>query len=38
MIFDSDLALALKQEMVDVSRKLWERQYVDGNGGNIAAA
>ena len=36
MVFDSDLALALKQEMVDVGRKLWERQYVDGNGGNIS--
>ena len=36
MIFDSDLALALKHDMVDVGRKLWERQYVDGNGGNIS--
>jgi len=36
MVFDSDLALALKHEIVDVGRKLWERQYVDGNGGNIS--
>ena len=36
MVFDSDLALALKQEMVDVGRKLWARQDVDGNGGNIS--
>jgi len=35
-VFDSDLALALKHEMVAVGRKLWERQYVDGNGGNIS--
>ena len=36
MVFDSDLALALKHEIVGVGRKLWERQYVDGNGGNIS--
>lgn len=23
-------------EIIDVGRKLWERQYVDGNGGNIS--
>ena len=27
---------ALKEEIVAVGRKLWERQYVDGNGGNIS--
>jgi L-fuculose-phosphate aldolase len=36
MVFDSDLALAIKHEIVAVGRKLWERQYVDGNGGNIS--
>jgi L-fuculose-phosphate aldolase len=34
--FDSEAAQALKREMVDVGRKLWERQYVDGNGGNVS--
>jgi len=34
--FESDAARALKQEIVDAGRKLWERQYVDGNGGNIS--
>lgn len=30
-------AAALRAEIIDVGRKLWERQYVDGNGGNISA-
>ena len=30
-------ALALKAEIVAVGKKLWQRQYVDGNGGNISA-
>lgn len=29
--------LAIKKEIVRTGRKLWERQYVDGNGGNISA-
>jgi L-fuculose-phosphate aldolase len=29
-------AAALRAEIVAVGRKLWERQYVDGNGGNIS--
>ena len=29
-------ANALRAEMIRVGRKLWERQYVDGNGGNIS--
>jgi L-fuculose-phosphate aldolase len=29
-------AEALRQEIIRVGRKLWERQYVDGNGGNIS--
>lgn len=35
--FRSPRALALKEEIVRAGRKLWERQYVDGNGGNITA-
>ena len=35
--FASEEAQRLKQEIVDVGRKLWLRQYVDGNGGNISA-
>jgi L-fuculose-phosphate aldolase len=27
----------LKAEIIQVGRKLWERQYVDGSGGNISA-
>lgn len=30
-------AAALRTEIIRVGRKLWERQYVDGNGGNISA-
>jgi len=29
-------ASALRAEIIAVGRKLWERQYVDGNGGNIS--
>jgi L-fuculose-phosphate aldolase len=29
-------AEALRSEILRVGRKLWERQYVDGNGGNIS--
>lgn len=29
-------AEALRAEIITVGRKLWERQYVDGNGGNIS--
>ncbi len=36
LAFGSDPALELKREIVDVGRKLWLRQYVDGNGGNIS--
>lgn len=35
-IFNSPEANALKEEILRVGRKLWERQYVDGNGGNIS--
>jgi L-fuculose-phosphate aldolase len=30
-------AEALRREIIGVGRKLWERHYVDGNGGNISA-
>lgn len=36
-LFQSPEANALKEEIVRAGRKLWERQYVDGNGGNISA-
>ena len=36
-LFTSPKAQALKEEMIRVGKKLWERQYVDGNGGNISA-
>ncbi len=29
-------AEAFRQEIIRAGRKLWERQYVDGNGGNIS--
>ncbi len=35
-LFFSPEAEAIKKEIVDVGRKLWTRQYVDGNGGNIS--
>ena len=34
-ILNSPEALVIKQEMIRVGKKLWDRQYVDGNGGNI---
>ncbi|MGC1870343.1 MAG: class II aldolase/adducin family protein [Acidobacteriaceae bacterium] len=36
-VYNSPEANALKEEILRVGRKLWERQYVDGNGGNISA-
>jgi len=35
-IYNSPEAARLKAEIIRVGRKLWERQYVDGNGGNIS--
>lgn len=35
--YASLLAESMREEIVRVGRKLWERQYVDGNGGNISA-
>jgi L-fuculose-phosphate aldolase len=36
-LFCSPAAEAIKQEIVRAGKKLWDRQYVDGNGGNISA-
>src|ERR1043165_9715290 len=34
--FNSPAAHALKEQLCDIGRRLWSREYVDGNGGNIA--
>jgi L-fuculose-phosphate aldolase len=33
---NSPQAHAFRTEIIEVGRKLWQRQYVDGNGGNIS--
>jgi len=35
-LFTTPEANAIKKEICDVGRKLWLRQFVDGNGGNIS--
>jgi L-fuculose-phosphate aldolase len=35
-LFNSAYALDLKEQLCDIGRRLWQREYVDGNGGNIA--
>jgi len=35
-LFNSAYCQDLKEQIVDVGRRMWEREYVDGNGGNIA--
>ncbi len=35
-LFNSPEAQKIKAEIVATGRKLWHRQYVDGNGGNIS--
>ena len=35
-LFNSTEARAIKEEICKVGRKLWQRSYVDGNGGNIS--
>ena len=35
-LFNSPEANAIKAEIVATGKKLWRRQYVDGNGGNIS--
>jgi L-fuculose-phosphate aldolase len=34
--FNSSYAQGLKEQLCDIGRRLWQREYVDGNGGNIA--
>ena len=34
--FNSPQAHALKEQICEMGRRLWQRAYVDGNGGNIA--
>jgi L-fuculose-phosphate aldolase len=36
-LFSTPEAEIIKQEICEVGRKLWLRQYVDGNGGNISS-
>lgn len=36
-VFHSPEVQSIKEEIVAVGKKLWQRQYVDGNGGNISA-
>jgi L-fuculose-phosphate aldolase len=36
-VFASPAAEAIKEEILRAGRKLWQRAYVDGNGGNISA-
>lgn len=35
-LFESPETLSLKEEIVRTGKKLWAREYVDGNGGNIS--
>src|ERR1700689_4669501 len=37
ILFASPAAEAIKDEIIRAGRKLWQREYVDGNGGNISA-
>src|SRR5271170_3100034 len=34
--FNSPAAQNLKEQLCDIGRRLWQREYVDGNGGNLA--
>ncbi|MBI1842524.1 MAG: class II aldolase/adducin family protein [Verrucomicrobia bacterium] len=34
--FNSSACNDLKEQLCDIGRRLWQRAYVDGNGGNIA--
>ncbi len=36
-LFRSSEAARLKRQICDIGRRLWQRNYVDGNGGNITA-
>src|SRR5271154_7003185 len=34
--FNSAYCNGLKEQICEIGRRLWQREYVDGNGGNIA--
>ncbi len=34
--FESSELRVIKERMVDMGRRLWQREYVDGNGGNLS--
>jgi L-fuculose-phosphate aldolase len=34
--FNSSAIWNLKEQMCDIGRRMWQREYVDGNGGNLA--
>ena len=34
--FNSSAARNLKGQLCDIGRRMWQREYVDGNGGNLA--
>jgi L-fuculose-phosphate aldolase len=36
-LFNSPEAQRLKEEICDIGRRIWMREYCDGNGGNISA-
>lgn len=36
-LFDSPAARRLKEEICEIGRRIWIREYCDGNGGNISA-
>ena len=36
VFFRSPYCHGLKEQLCDIGRRLWQREYVDGNGGNIA--
>jgi L-fuculose-phosphate aldolase len=36
-LFNSPLAQSLKEQICDIGRRIWMREYCDGNGGNISA-
>lgn len=36
LLFESSEARSIKEEIIAVGKKLWNREYVDGNGGNIS--
>jgi len=33
--FNSPAIVAIKQRMVDIGKRMWAREYTDGNGGNL---